>query len=314
MDRTKGISGTDIAAITGHNPYKTPLDVFLEKTGQAEPKVQTEAMAWGLKLEPLLAERYEEVTGNAVTVFDPPTLKHPSVPWWIGSPDRHLYSGSPQKIIELKTAGERQAWRWGDSGSDDVPPEYLCQVIWYMPLINADSADIAVLLGNREFRVYHINRDRELEALLQEEAERFLKDHVLSGIPPALDGSRSASEYLKRKYPVDSGPMLSPTDPDILADIDRYRENREQLKHIEHLVNMYENRLKAIVGDCGGMEGPWGKITWRKAKDSQTVDWKALAEELLFTFDELIIQDYKRKHTIIKPGSRRWLPRFSKED
>ncbi|RPI49081.1 MAG: hypothetical protein EHM49_10505, partial [Deltaproteobacteria bacterium] len=37
MDRRKGIGGTDISAIVGLNPHKTALDVWLEKTGNAEP-------------------------------------------------------------------------------------------------------------------------------------------------------------------------------------------------------------------------------------------------------------------------------------
>ncbi len=305
MSKNKTISGTDIAAIVGQSPYKTKLDVWLEKQGLAEPKVQTEAMIWGLKMEPLLAERYTEETGRELTTFTPPKMQHPAISWWVGSPDRR--AKKEPLIIELKTAGERQAWRWGER-PDEVPPEYLLQTLWYLPMIDAEGADIAVLIGNREFRVYHINRDRELEAMLQEEAERFLKDHVLAGIVPALDGSKSATNYLKRKYPADSGPMLEPTDQEILADIDRYRENREQQKHVEALVSLYENRLKDFVGSCSGIQGDFGRITWKRSRDSQSVDWKGLAMSLNPNPDQM------NNFTTIKPGSRRWLPKFNKED
>ena len=36
-ERRTGLGGSDLGAILGLNLYKTPLDVFNEKTGRAEP-------------------------------------------------------------------------------------------------------------------------------------------------------------------------------------------------------------------------------------------------------------------------------------
>lgn len=56
--RTKGIGGTDIGAIIGVNPWKGPMDVYLEKIGITEPQEDNEAMWWGREMEPTLAKRY----------------------------------------------------------------------------------------------------------------------------------------------------------------------------------------------------------------------------------------------------------------
>lgn len=57
--RRTGITSTDIAAICGLNPYKSPMAVYLDKIGKPLEVEQTEGMFWGLALEPLLLQRYE---------------------------------------------------------------------------------------------------------------------------------------------------------------------------------------------------------------------------------------------------------------
>jgi predicted phage-related endonuclease len=55
IDRTGYIGGSDIAAILGLSPYKTPLDVYLEKRGLWEDGAAGEAARWGTIMEPILA-------------------------------------------------------------------------------------------------------------------------------------------------------------------------------------------------------------------------------------------------------------------
>lgn len=289
--RQKGIGGTDISAILGMNPHKTALDVWLSKTGQAPPDEDNENKWWGREMEPILAKRYTEETGIDLIVPHGPELPgvHPEFPWIIGSPDAlHFVNGMirytprPTLIkaeagVDFKTSGRPQDW--GEPGTDDVPRPYLIQAEWYMGLTGAQWWDIACLLMGftRKFAIYRINRDDDLIGYFQEEAEKFWKDHVLTGTPPPLDGSKSASEYLKRKYPANLGPMLEPTDEDILIEINNYRETCKELKEMEEFVSKCENRLKAFIGDCAGMQGKWGKIYWKKNKDGQTLDYKAMA-------------------------------------
>jgi hypothetical protein len=42
----------------------------------------------------------------------------------------------------------------------------MCQVAWYQAITHIDQADLAVLFGNSDFRIYAIARDLELEELL----------------------------------------------------------------------------------------------------------------------------------------------------
>ena len=315
MEKNKGIGGTDISAILGMNPYKTPLDVWLDKTGQAEPKPDTEEMWWGREMEPVLAKRYEKETGTTLVIPHKSYLVLDK-PWYRITPDalvNPIMIPQSEGGVDFKTSGKPHDW--GEPGTDEIPKHYHLQADWYMGGTGAQWWDVAVLLMSfkRQFMIFRVTRDDELIGYLQEEAERFWNDHVLANKPPAIDGSTSATEYVKKKYPFDSGPMLEPTDPEILLTLTRYRELRETIKAYNLTEQELENYLKDYVGTCMGMEGGWGKITWKRSKDSQTTDWKSAFEEWA-ELDPTLSEIIKQKHIIIKPGARRWLPRFAKED
>lgn len=59
--RRTGIGGSDAAAAVGLNPYKSQLELWLEKTGRdaelpkPDPNDTTEPIYWGTLLEPIVA-------------------------------------------------------------------------------------------------------------------------------------------------------------------------------------------------------------------------------------------------------------------
>lgn len=63
--RRAGIGGSDVAALLGLSKWKSPYQLFLEKTGNAPPQEDNEAMYWGRMLEPVIRDAYEEKTGTA---------------------------------------------------------------------------------------------------------------------------------------------------------------------------------------------------------------------------------------------------------
>lgn len=62
--RQKGIGGSDVAAILGINPYRTPLDIYREKTTEiTEDRAPSEAAYWGTQLESIVAQEFSKRTG-----------------------------------------------------------------------------------------------------------------------------------------------------------------------------------------------------------------------------------------------------------
>lgn len=59
--RRGGIGGSDISAIAGMNPWRSPLAVYLDKRGEIEDGPDNERMYWGRQLEDVVARHFAEV-------------------------------------------------------------------------------------------------------------------------------------------------------------------------------------------------------------------------------------------------------------
>ena len=65
--RQKGLGGSDIAPILGISKWSSAIDIWLSKTNQKHDEVvENEAMTWGKILEPVIRDRFREVTGKKV--------------------------------------------------------------------------------------------------------------------------------------------------------------------------------------------------------------------------------------------------------
>src|ERR1044072_7957782 len=87
--RSLARADTAISAILGQNPYRSALDVVLEKKGKAPPFNGNDRTKWGTLLEPVIRRDYEERHGCRVEV--PGTISHPRHQWWLASPDGLVY-------------------------------------------------------------------------------------------------------------------------------------------------------------------------------------------------------------------------------
>ena len=64
--RNTGIGGSDASVVVGMNKWKSPFQLWMEKTGQKEPDdlSDNEAVYWGTVLESAVANRFSEITGK----------------------------------------------------------------------------------------------------------------------------------------------------------------------------------------------------------------------------------------------------------
>lgn len=301
--RRTGISGTDVSAILGINPWASPLDIWLDKRGQAEPKAENMAMRLGNLLEPVVATLYAEETG--ATLVDPGFLRHKDRDWHIGTPDRLAINPEHEfahTLIEIKTA--RSGNDWGEPGTDQIPRYYLTQVAWYLALTELQVAHVAVLIGASDFRRYAVQRDLDLEGVLLERCEAFWHTNVVGGQMPAVDGSESAARYIASRFPRNVEPLRVATEDEI-ALARRLSAARAATAAAEREQAEAENLLKAAIGEAEGLDlGALGKITWKTSKPRETTDWKAVAAEANLPA-ELIA-----RHTKTGEASRRFLPTF----
>lgn len=168
-ERRTGIGGSDVAAMLGLSRWKTPLALYQEKRGELVPNEddETEAMRWGRYLEPVVRQAYADRTGRAVKVLGD-ILRHPQHGHMIANLDGFTDCG---RVFEAKTA--RTAEGWGEPGTDDVPQPYLLQVQHYLEVTGFEVADVAVLIGGSDFRIYEVPADRELQDMLIDAEAEF---------------------------------------------------------------------------------------------------------------------------------------------
>ena len=98
--RQSGLGGSDIGAILSLSPYRTPVDVWSEKTGRANGQEETLQMRFGTYAEAFVAREYTAKTGNAVQRFTS-MLRHATAPV-LGNVDR-LVIPRGAKIASHKT-------------------------------------------------------------------------------------------------------------------------------------------------------------------------------------------------------------------
>jgi len=123
--RKQGIGSSDAASAVGLNPYKSQLELWMEKTGRdaglpkVDPKDQSSPMYWGTLLESIVAAHYTMRSGHKVRRINA-VLQHPTEPWMLANLDREVMGAPDVQILECKTAGINGARLWKDG-----VPEYV---------------------------------------------------------------------------------------------------------------------------------------------------------------------------------------------
>lgn len=272
-DRRHGIGGSDVAAILGLSPFKSPLDVYLEKVGEADSTEENERMYWGSRLESLVADEYSLRHDRKVRRRHQAVV-HKKYTWMRANVDRIVIN--LDRLLECKTTSERNADLWGEPGTDQIPELYMAQVQHYIIVAQHAAIDVAVLIGGQEYRDYTVEADPEIRDMLLEEENRFWHEHVLAGVPPA---PRSIEEAA-RLWPRHVDRSVIATD-EVVAAIERLQAIKERGKEVEAEEKAAKLEIQQHMGDAGVLLDPDGRkplATW-KANEVTRLDGKRLRDE-----------------------------------
>src|SRR5699024_2519248 len=242
-ERTKGIGGSDSSAILGFNPWKSPFELYIEKTSDHVEEIDNEAIHWGNVLEDVVAQEFTRRTGKKVRRRNQ-MFRHKEHDFMIANIDRDVVG--ERALLECKTTNAFNADAWE---GDQIPPAYMCQLQHYMAVLDYEKAYIAVLIGGQKYVWKEIERDDEFIELMIQHEKDFWENHVLAGVPPEIDGSKSASELLNAMYPEDNGEIIT-LDDDAEMLIEAIENIKAEVKEKRELQKEYENKLKLMIGDA----------------------------------------------------------------
>jgi putative phage-type endonuclease len=275
LDRSKYIGGSDIGAILGLSPFRSPLEVWMEKTGKEVKKLDSLPLRFGYFAEEFVASEYSRSTGFLL-IHDKSIYVHPEYSFMSAHIDRFVLEGgacAPTRILECKSANPFSLGDWGEVGTDQVPMSYLCQCLWYMAITNINIVDLAVLFGNSDFRIYEISRDLELESTILQKANFFWNEHVLRDVPPPAMSEEDCQTLFSKGDPAKS----------VEAKIETL-ELRKRLALLNSEIDTREDEISAIKQNIMNQMGAaetltyQGKViaTWRAPKPSFRLDSKRL--------------------------------------
>ncbi|BCR27949.1 endonuclease [Aeromonas caviae] len=275
--RQLGIGSSDAAVAVGLSPYKCPLALWLEKTARKAPEdiSQKEAVLWGVELEPVLAQVYTKRTGYKVRRVNA-VLQHPEHTFMLANLDREVV-GHPDGpgILEIKTASYHSAPQW----EEGVPVAYQCQVLHQLAVTGHAWAEVAVLIGGQDFRIYRIERDEEkIGDLIRREAHFW--QQVRQDWQPEPDGSSDAAAALGWLFPRDDGQTVDLSDsPEFNQLFGQLLQLREQKEVVEQQESLIKQRLQASLGEATAGLFANGKITWKRSKDRLAPDLERLGQD-----------------------------------
>lgn len=257
--RTKGIGGSDVAAVLGISPWKTRRDLYYEKTG-VEP-MEEDTNNWvakevGHRLEDLVAEIYQRRTGYTVYPIRK-IFQHPLFPFLIADVDYFVQKPNGKRgILECKTSNYMAKDKWAD---DAIPRYYEVQGKHYMSVTNLDFAAFACLFGNSEgdFVMREVDRDLEEEEMTIMELAHFWNDFVLANVEPPYTESGDLVLESIRRYSGKADASL----PEITLDLsnvtrlERYIELREKKAREDKIVRDLEKELKTVYAPIAALLG-----------------------------------------------------------
>jgi predicted phage-related endonuclease len=227
----------------------------------------------GLRLEDVVAELFR-ARKSLNTRADNRQHIHPEDSW-MGCHLDYRVLGRPDEIVECKTQSYRAGW--GEDGSSDVPVYYWTQAQHELFVTGARVVHFAVLFNFQDFRTYLVERDEAFLATWRTAARDFWHDNVLAGVSPPLGGDEFSRRVVSARYPQHDGEMkVVPPERELV--ILQLRDETARLKVQELHVEALKNRVKDLVGTAAGIEGAWGKITWKTIKDRVITEWDKVSD------------------------------------
>ena len=285
------IGASEVAVLLGlqrrtddGEPWTSEFTLWCRLTGQLPryDDVSSPDAALGKMLEPLIGMEYARREGVSVfpgPALDQPGLTHPDLPFLHVRPD--FYVASCRRVLEVKAPRSFHPERWGEGGTDQIPPEYLVQVLMQLAVLyrmygwtTADLAALARAPGwgdDRVFEVYRVERDAATEAAILDRVRGWYDEHVVGGKVPMTDGSRSTSASL-RWWGAEPGKARAATEEDEqrLHRLTAIRGTVADLKSDESLLR---NQVTAAMGDATELVDHTGRLlaTFRPNKNGVRV-------------------------------------------
>lgn len=275
MDRQTYLGGSDVAGILGLSPWRTPLDVYLDKVEGSRPIDEAKAKIFrrGTRMEPYILDLLTEEHGIQI-INRGQRYRDKNHAFIAAEIDAEAASG---ENIEAKSANQFAAKNWGAEFTDEIPVYYTAQAMHGMMVKPAPATIFPVLIGSDDFRVYRVERDDETIAAIRDKEVEFW-DRVQRRDPPPP----STVSDIERMFSRDSGLAIQASD-EIVAVFNALKTMKSKAKMLDSEIEDAELQIKLFLGEAAIL----------KFGAQQLCSWKSQTTKL---FD---LDLFRKKHPAI---------------
>jgi putative phage-type endonuclease len=276
--RQAGIGGSDAGAVCGLSKWRTPYQVWIDKTrelgdGSADAD-EPEYIRWGKLLEEPVRAEFSDRTGIEVHPF-PKMVRNADYPWMLANVDGLTGPvNALDGVYEGKTTRFDKDWETQDDGSVAVPLDYTIQGMHYLAVLGLDVVHFACLVGGQQLRIAQVERnDTLIDDLVAIEQAFWQK--VTDRVAPPVDGNdRSA---LSKAWTPKAGAKVE-LGESVIAILQSRTLLDARIKEITADRDAIDAQIMAALGEAE--IGTWNGVevvTW-KSSERKTIDTKALRE------------------------------------
>jgi predicted phage-related endonuclease len=185
----KGVAGSLVGSLMGHNPWRSAYTAYYEFLGELprDSNGPSMAMKLGTVFEQPIQDLWVSENAEWLQAHNTGTWQSVKHPEFRANPDAIIeWADGSLGVLEIK---------FSRNPMNELPPHYKDQVMWYMHVLGL-SKGILVAVANGELVEHEIDYDADYANELQEKALEFLAC-IERLTPPDWDGSQSTYETVR---------------------------------------------------------------------------------------------------------------------
>lgn len=185
----KGVAGSLVGSLMGHNPWRSAYTAYYEYLGELprDSNGPSMAMKLGTVFEQPIQDLWVSENSEWLTAHNTGTWASVSEPRFRANPDAIIeWADGSLGVLEIK---------FSRNPMNELPPHYRDQVMWYMHVLGLTKG-ILVAVANGELVEHEIDYDSDYAQQLVDKAYEFL-DCIEKLSPPDWDGSQSTYETVR---------------------------------------------------------------------------------------------------------------------
>jgi putative phage-type endonuclease len=251
--RKHSVGGSSAATLAGINPWQLRDELWYQLVGRLEPDdiSQKECVYWGTRLEGILLEEVAKETGFEVIPWDQSCIvKHSKCDWIHDTPDGLSWMDEGLTLIQIKTTSAYKADDW----KEEPPVEVFTQVQHELEVLDIERAIVGVLIGGQQFKLFKVDRDREIGDWLFARATEFL-GWVEDQIEPPHDSRYPMTIGLAKRIYTKPERETVALDPGFVSLDDRRVELDQAIKAATEERDQINERIRRAIGNanCGAL-------------------------------------------------------------